>query len=130
VRQFRALSAFQIRRLLGQASTTLAVAQGLVNLTGSSVYISTNSSKVLSATGFTSPTYYIDGIASSTPGLYDAKWHHVVVTGTAAITGSQVEIGRGNGVYFGGLIDDVRMYNTALTYQQSWQLYKLGAVRI
>jgi hypothetical protein len=113
-----------------KASTTLAVAQGLINLTGSSVYISTNSSKVLSATGFTSPTYYIDGIASSTPGLYDAKWHQVIVTGTAAITGSQVQIGLANGVYFGGAIDDVRLYNTVLNYQQVWQLYKTGAVRI
>ena len=113
-----------------KASTTLAVARGLVNLTGSSVYISTNSSKVLSATGFTSPTYYIDGVASSTPGLYDAKWHHVVVTGTAAITGSQVEIGRANSVYFGGTIDDVRMYNTVLTYQQIEQLYAMGKVNV
>jgi hypothetical protein len=113
-----------------KASTTVAIAQGLINLTGSTVYISTNSSKVLSAIGFTSPTYYIDGAASSTPGLYDAKWHHVVVTGTGAITGSQVEIGRGNGVYFGGTLDDVRMYNSVLTYQQVRQLYAMGAVSI
>jgi len=81
---------------------------------------------VISATGFTSPTYYVDGIASSTPGLYDAKWHHIVVTGTAAITGSQVELGRANSVYFGGTIDDVRIYNRALSYQQIQQLYAQG----
>ena len=54
-----AVSGIKTVAFWAKASTTLAVAQGLVNLTGSSVYISTNSSKALSATGFTSPTYYI-----------------------------------------------------------------------
>src|SRR3990167_5291171 len=64
-----------------KASTTAAIAQGLINLTGTTVYISTAASKVLSWTGLPPPTYYIDGPASTPPGLYDDEWHHVVVTG-------------------------------------------------
>ena len=109
-----------------KASTTASIAQGLVNLTGTTVYISTSASKVLSATGFTSPVYYIDGAASTTPGLYDAEWHHVVVTGTAAITGSAVELGRANSVYFGGRMDDVRFYSATLSASDAARLYGLG----
>lgn len=109
-----------------KASTTAAIAQGLVNFTGSSIYISTNASKVLSATGFTSPTFYVDGSASSTPGLYDDAWHHVVVTGTANITGSQMEFARANGVYFGGSLDDVRVYDRALSASEAARLFLLG----
>jgi hypothetical protein len=108
------------------AKATTGVSQGLINLTGSSVYISTNASRVISGTGFTSPTYYVDGIASTTPGLYDANWHRIVVTGTAAITGSQIEIGRANSVYFGGTLDDVRIYNRALSAWEVSQLYAMG----
>jgi hypothetical protein len=108
------------------AKATTGVSQGLINLTGSSVYISTNASSVISGTGFTSPTYYVDGLASTTPGLYDANWHHIVVTGTAAITGSQIEVGRANSVYFGGTIDDVRVYNRALSASEVQELYSMG----
>ena len=109
-----------------KASSTVAIAQGLLNLTGTTVYISTSASKVLSATGFTSPVYYVDGAASSTPGLYDANWHHVVVAGTADITGSQTEIGRANSVYFGGTMDDVRLYSTTLSAGDILKLYNAG----
>jgi hypothetical protein len=105
------------------AKAATGASQGLINLTGSTVYISTNSSNVLSGTGFTSPTYYIDGVASTTPGLYDANWHQVVIKSTATITGSQLEIGRANSVYFSGTIDEVRIYNRALTAAQVATLY-------
>ncbi|MBI3572279.1 hypothetical protein HY091_01970, partial [Candidatus Kaiserbacteria bacterium] len=113
-----------------RASTTAAIAQGLINLTGSTVYISTDSNKVISATGFTSPTYYIDGVASSTAALYDAQWHHIVVTGTANITGDQIEIGRANDVLFGGSLDDVRLYSTTLTAAQVARIEGLGGTTV
>jgi hypothetical protein len=112
------------------AKATTGVSQGLINLTGSSVYISTNASSVISGTGFTSPTYYVDGFASTTPGLYDANWHRIVVTGTAAITGSQIEVGRANGVYFNGSIDDVRIYKRALSASEVQELYNIGAANV
>jgi len=109
------------------AQTASTTAQGLINLTGSTVYISTNANKVISGTGFTSPTYYVDGSASTTPGLYNANWHYVVVIGTAAITGSQLEIARANTQYFAGSIDDPRIYNRALSAAEVLQLYNQGA---
>jgi Concanavalin A-like lectin/glucanases superfamily len=41
-----------------------------------------------------------------------------------------VEIGRTNGVHFGGTLDDVRIYNRDLSAQEVQQLYHLGAVTI
>jgi hypothetical protein len=119
-----------LRSVAFWAKTSSTTAQGIINLTGSTAYISTNASRVLSAPGFTSPTFYIDGVASSTPGLYDAKWHHVLVESTAALTGSQVEIGRANGALSSGTLDEVRMYNRALSYQEIQYLYMMGRVRI
>ena len=104
-------------------------AQGLINLTGSTVFISTNASKVISGTGFTSPVYYVDGIASTTPGLYDAKWHHIVVTSTAGFTGNQIEMGRANSQYFSGQLDDVRLYGHTLTATEAMQLAKSGQIK-
>jgi len=97
------------------AQTASTTAFGLMNLTGSTVYIATDANNVITGTGFTAPTYYIDGFASTTHHFYRGTWHHIVVTGTAAITGSQLEIGRGNSLYFSGAIDDSRVYNRALT---------------
>ena len=115
-----------IRSVAFWAKATTGVSQGLINLTGSSVYISTNASSVISGTGFTSPTYYVDGLASTTHRLYDANWHRIVVTGTAAITGSQITFGRANSVYFKGILDDVRVYNRALSASEVRELYSMG----
>jgi hypothetical protein len=54
----------------------------------------------------------------------------VVVTGTAAITGSLFQIGLANSNYFNGTIDDVRIYNRALSAQEVAQLYKLGGANV
>ncbi|MDO8630363.1 MAG: LamG-like jellyroll fold domain-containing protein [Phycisphaerales bacterium] len=109
------ISNIQTVAFWARASTTRSIAQGLINLTDTTVYVSTNSSKVLSGTGFTSPTYYADGVASTTPGLYDDNWHHFVVTSTAAITGSTIQVGKANSVFFGGSMDDVRFYSGVLS---------------
>ena len=111
------------------AQTASTTAQGLINIQNDAVtpdYISTNANKALSGTSFTSPTYYVDGAASTTPGLYNANWHYIVVTNTAAITGSHLEIGRAHTQYFSGSIDDVRVYNRALSAAEVLQLYALG----
>jgi len=108
------------------AKTSSSTAQGLINLTGTTVYISTDASRVISGTGFTSPTYYIDGNAAATPTLNTGQWHYVVVIGTAAITGSQLEIARANTQYFAGSIDDVRIYNRGLSQAEITQTYNLG----
>lgn len=90
-----------------------------INLT-TSAYI-TSSSGTVSATGFTSPTIYVNGTANGT--LAASSWNQVVVTTNTAINADQFEIGRGNSAYNNGKIDGIRVYNRALSPADVSQLY-------
>jgi hypothetical protein len=94
-----------------------------------------------------------DGTLSSSIVVNDGNWHHLTMTidgsgrklyvdgklttsdsGSVTESTGQDDIGRQGGgnpsSYFNGKIDDVRIYNTALTPQQVEQLYHKGAYRI
>ena len=88
--------------------------QSLLALNGSA-YI-TASSGTITATGFTSPTIYVNGIASTS--LSANQWSHVVVTTGTGITASALTIGRANSASLTGLIDEVKIYNYALTVDE------------
>jgi hypothetical protein len=90
--------------------------------------IDTNSSSQVTATGFTSPTIYVDGSPASA--VVNTDWHHVVVTDTADVSAAALEIGRANSQYFGGKLDDVRIYNRALSASEVATLFKLGTTII
>jgi hypothetical protein len=108
-----------------RASTTAAMAQGLVNLTGSSIYISTNASRAISLAG-AEGTFYVNGVQTGSPTLSGSAWHHVVVTSAGDITGSQIEFGRANSVLFGGSLDEVRVYNRVLSAAEVLRIYQTG----
>ncbi len=84
-------------------------------------------SGTITATSFTSPTIYVDGQVSST--VNDTAWHHVVVTTNTPIStgASPIKLGLIGSTYFGGSLDDVRLYNRALSAQEVSDLYQLGA---
>jgi len=90
-----------------------------INLT-SGAYI-TSSSGTVSATGFTSPSIYVNGVLNGT--LTASVWNHVVATSTTAINANQFEIGRGNSAYNNDKIDDTRVYNRDLSSAEISQLY-------
>lgn len=90
-----------------------------INLTASA-YI-TSSSGTVSATGFTNPTIYVNGVESGT--LTANAWNLVTVTTGTAINANQFEVGRANSAYNNGKIDDVRVYSRALNNNQITQLY-------
>lgn len=90
-----------------------------INLTASA-YI-TSSNGTVSATGFTSPTIYVNGVESGT--LTANAWNLVTVTTGTAINANQFEVGRANSAYNNGKIDDVRVYSRALNNNQITQLY-------
>ncbi|MEI6532231.1 MAG: DUF2341 domain-containing protein [Candidatus Roizmanbacteria bacterium] len=92
-----------------------------INLNGTTYITSTTGN--LSATGFTSPTIYINGESNTT--LTTNTWSHVVVTSTAPISGSTFEIGRANSLYLSNLsqIDEVRLYNRALAPSEVDRIY-------
>lgn len=101
-------------------SLSVTTQQNLIDLNGVGANIEIVSGTV-TANGFTSPTIYVDGAVSST--LNDTAWHHVVVTTGTPINANLITFGTVAGTFFGGSLDDVRVYNRALGAGEVRQLY-------
>jgi hypothetical protein len=85
--------------------------QGILNLDGGTHKISTNASGVITATGFSSPTYYINGLATTTPTLTIGQWNYVeITTATGFDSTSSFTVGTDGTYYVGGYIDEVKFY--------------------
>ncbi|MDF1498798.1 MAG: hypothetical protein P1P85_05630, partial [Patescibacteria group bacterium] len=92
----------------------------VVDLNGSA-YVSISAGGTVSATGWTSPTIYIDGVVGTT---VDANWHFVVVTTGTAINASAVKFGSIASNNLVGMLDDVKMYNFALSSREINEKYR------
>ena len=101
-------------------STTL---QKILDLNGTATV--TIDSGTLNGNNFTSPTRYVDGVAAST--INNTNWHHVVITTATGINASALDVGRISTTYFGGTLDDVRIYSRALSASEVLALYNLSA---
>ena len=96
-----------------------------VNLTSTTDYLWSNAG-TLTATGLTSPAYYVNGVRTTT--IVANQWQHVVVTTDTAENASNLDIGRtADANYLEGYIDQVRLYSNALTQSQVSWLYNRGA---
>ena len=99
-----------------------------VNPTSTTTYLAdlngtqtiTATSGTLAANSFTGATIYVNGVISST--LAASSWQHVVVTSTTAYAASAFAVGKVGANYLNGVIDDVRVYNRALSPQEIRQL--------
>lgn len=89
----------------------------------SGAYI-TSSSGTLTATGFTAPKIYVNGVESST--IAADVWQYVVVTTDTAIAADQFYIGRQDTNYFDGTFDETRLYNRLLSSKEVQGLYKFA----
>ena len=79
----------------------------------------------MTATGVTSPTIYVNAAVSSV--ITAGVWYHVVVVTNTAVNASNFDIGRtADANYLGGTIDDVRIYNRALSAEEVKRLYNIG----
>jgi hypothetical protein len=87
--------------------------------------IELDGSSNVTATSFPAGTVYVDG--SSASATVTTGWHHVVITDTTGVNASAMDIGRVSTGYFDGQIDDVRIYNRALSAEEVKRLYGLGA---
>lgn len=85
----------------------------------------TASSGTISATGFTSPTIYVNGLVSTT--LTANKWNYIEVTTGTAITANAITIGTANSAFTTGFIDDVKIYPYARTAAQVKVDFTAGA---
>jgi len=80
----------------------------------------------IAATNFPgTTTIYIDGTASS---ALTAGWHHIVITDTAGVNASAMDIGRVSAGYFDGELDEVRLYTRVLSSDEIGDLYRMGRV--
>jgi hypothetical protein len=79
----------------------------IIDLNGTA-FISLNAG-TLSATGFSSPIIYVNGIASTT--LDANTWSHVAITTASGINASDMDLGRQGSNYFGGFLDEVRLWS-------------------
>lgn len=68
----------------------------------------TVSSGTISATGFSSPTIYVNGKVSST--LVTNRWQHVAVVTSTAVTTNFMVFGNSSATYLTGFLDDIRLY--------------------
>lgn len=99
--------------------------QSVIDLNGSA-YISF-SSGTISATGFTSPTIYVDGIVSST--VSNTGWHLITITTATGINANALNLGLVGSTNYKGILDDVRIYNRVLSTTEVSTLYYQSAFR-
>ena len=66
-------------------------------------------SGVVTATGFTSPTIYVDGI--STTAISAGKWSMITVTTDTAISATSMDVGRSSTTYYDGSMSNFIMYS-------------------
>ncbi len=87
----------------------------------SSAYI-TSTSGTLSASGFSDPKIYVNGVKSSS--ISANTWSLVTVTDTTSIDANQFYVGRQGSNYFDGTMDEVRLYNRVLSSDEVRWLYE------
>ncbi len=97
----------------------------LLQLQASGAVAITATAGTLSATGFTSPTIYVNGSLSST--IVANVWQYITVTTGTSISGSAVKFGHVNATYYDGQLDEIKMYNYARTKAQVNYDYNRGA---
>lgn len=81
----------------------------------------TASSGTISATGFTDPIIYVNGTVSTT--LTQDVWQMVTVTTETAIDADLFYAGRQDTNYYDGTLDNIRVYNRALTPAEIENVY-------
>ncbi|KKW01346.1 MAG: hypothetical protein UY36_C0024G0010, partial [Parcubacteria group bacterium GW2011_GWA1_49_11] len=101
----------------------ISTTTNILSLNGTA-YISA-SSGTLSATGFDTPTIYVNGAVSST--ITANSWQYVVVTTATAINASAITLGKVSTNYYQGFMDEVTLYNVALSAAQVKSGYNANA---
>ncbi len=96
------------------------ITQGIMNLDGGTHKVSLNGSGVVTATGFSSPTYYVNGLATTTPTLVQNRWNYVeITTATPFNTTASFTIGTDGTNFIKGFIDEVKFYGYSRSADQA-----------
>lgn len=103
----------------------ITTSEQFIDLNGSA-YIQ-SSSGTISATGFTNPTIYVNGKASTT--IEANKWQHVVMTTNTAVSGSAVKIAQISSNFGQVFVDEVKLYPYARSAAQVLADYNAGKAK-
>ncbi|HWA51560.1 MAG TPA: DUF2341 domain-containing protein [Patescibacteria group bacterium] len=109
--------------------------RGIMNLDGGTHKISLSSSGIVTATGWSSPTYYVNGIATTNPVLSLNQWQYVeITTATPFSTSSSFTVGTDGSTFTQGYLDEIKFYNYARSAAQALANYNsvgnlIGAAR-
>ncbi len=101
------------------ATTTQSILQ-----LSSSVSVSA-SNGTITATGFASPTIYVNGKVNST--ITANTWSHIEITSNTAFTADAIKFGVIGSTYFNGKIDEPKLFPYLRTKAQVQQDYNAGA---
>jgi len=104
-------------------TSTTTISQNMLEFNNGADRIETDTSSVVTATSFPAATVYVNGTTS--PLGLSQGWHHVAVTDTTGITVNSLNTGTST-VYFGGKMDDIRLYDRVLSDAEITRLYGLG----
>ena len=104
---------------------TDALNQKILDLDGGTHYIEIDSNGKIIAQGFSSPTYYLDGILTTSP-VIDLNWHHIEILTSTEFEASNVTFGKVGTNYYDGRLDDIRIYNYVRSQSQILQDYNAG----
>jgi len=104
-----------------------SLTQKIMTLDGGTHYLEV-SAGTLSAQGFDNPVIYVDGVEAST--IDTADWHHIAVVtettiGADAVLWGKVNIS-GTNYFFDGIIDELYVYNRALSAEEVRFHYNRG----
>jgi hypothetical protein len=104
----------------------LSTTQSIIDLDNGTHKI-TIASGTVSANGFATPNIFVDGKLNGT--VSDTNWHQISITTATPFNSSNLaKIGVIDSTYYSGKIDDIQIYNYALTPQQIKQIYNGGAI--
>jgi hypothetical protein len=90
--------------------------ESIIDLDGGTHTV-TIASGVVTATGFSSPTIYVDGMTTNNL-VTDDDWYHIAITTETGIDVSDMDIGRVSASYYDGQISNVMVLKIALTQTQ------------
>gem|GEM_PF-1313359 len=97
---------------------------GIIELKSGNVYV-TLAGRAVTLTGFTNANIYVNG--SSMQKYIGTGWNHVAVVQDMAISSPSMKIGKAGSSYLNGEMDEVAIYNRALTASEIKKHYFDGA---
>jgi len=106
---------------------TEATSESIMDFDGGTHTIVTDVIDELNANGFSTPTYYVDGISGAKV-LTDDKLHHVVITTATGFSVSDFDIGRIATAYMGGTLCNVALFDYELSASEAVKIFDRGWV--